>query len=458
MNTILEHRNFYIESYGCQMNISDSEIVISIMNTHGFHFTKNINDADIILINTCAIRDKAEISIRNRLKQFNSLKLKNTKIIIGLLGCMAERLKSKILDQEKLVDIVVGPDAYRDLPNLIQLINNDNRSAVNVLLSKDETYSDIIPVRFSGNGVTAFVSITRGCNNMCTFCIVPFTRGRERSRDPFTILKECKYLFNLGYKEITLLGQNVDSYFWKKAKNMKNNNVNLNNQNVNFAKLLELVAITVPTMRIRFSTSNPHDMSDQVINTIKTYKNICNYIHLPVQSGSTKILKKMNRKYSREEYLLLIDKIRNNIPTCGISYDIIVGFCDENEEDHKKTLSLMEYVKYNFGYMFIYSERPGTLAQRKMVDNVPFLIKKRRLQEVISLQRKHSYYRMKQNIGEIQEILIENNSKKNSEYWYGRNNQNTVVVFPKKNYKIGEFVHVKIENCTSATLIGKGLS
>lgn len=452
--------NFYIESYGCQMNISDSEIVASIMMQYGNNITNDLNKADIIFINTCAIRDKAEKTIQNRLKEFSNIKRKKPNIIICLLGCMSKRIKSKFLEKEKLVDIIAGPDSYRDLPNLIELFKKgDCRSTVNVHLSKDETYADINPFRLQGNGITAFITITRGCDNMCTFCVVPFTRGRERSRDPNSIIKECKYLWSKGYKEVILLGQNVDSYLWYGGGMKKNFNKKKYNKDqvVNFSNLLELVANAVPKMRIRFSTSNPHDMSENVINIINKYYNICNHIHLPVQSGSSRILKKMNRKYSREDYVILIDKIRNIIPKCGISHDMIIGFSGESDADHKDTLSLMEYVKYDFGYMFAYSERSGTIAAKKMLDNVPYEVKKQRLQEVIKLQRQHSYYRMQKNIGEIQEILIDNISKKNPDYLSGRNSQNSVVVFPKEKFKIGDFVNVKIQNCTSATLIGKAI-
>lgn len=453
---------FYIESYGCQMNFSDSEIITSILLENKFSMTNKLEEADLILINTCSIREKAEQTIRTRLQQFNILKNKKSSIMIGLLGCMAERLKIKILEEEKLIDFVVGPDAYRDLPNLIESVKNGRR-AINVILSKDETYADISPVRLSGNGVTAFVTITRGCDNMCTFCIVPFTRGRERSRDPNTILAECKNLWDNGYKEVTLLGQNVDSYFWY-GGGLKKDFYKISNTNikkliiVDFSQLLELVAKTLPGMRIRFSTSNPYDMSEKVLNVIKKYNNICKYIHLPVQSGSTNVLRNMNRKHTREEYCTLIDKIREIIPECTISYDIIVGFCGETEQDHEDTISLMNYVKYDFGYMFSYSMRPGTIAGKKLIDNVPKEIKKKRLQEIIKLQREHSYNRMQRYLGKIENVLIEGTSKKDINHWYGRNSQNTVVVFPKGEYKIGDFVDVKIHHCTSATLIGESIT
>ncbi|XOD69283.1 MAG: tRNA (N6-isopentenyl adenosine(37)-C2)-methylthiotransferase MiaB [Flavobacteriales bacterium AspAUS03] len=453
------HRKLYIESYGCQMNLSDSEIVVSILSNEGFNTTRSLEEADLILVNTCSIREKAEQTVRRRLQQFNALKKKRPSIMIGLLGCMAERLKSKILEEEKLVDLVVGPDAYRDLPHLIQSVE-DGCSAVNVILSKDETYADISPVRFGSNNVRAFVTITRGCDNMCTFCVVPFTRGRERSRDPYIIVEECKNLWIQGYKEVTLLGQNVDSYLWYGGGMKKDFHKASNIQKIiaiHFAQLLELVAKAVPNMRIRFSTSNPYDMSEEVLKTISQYPNICKYIHLPVQSGSTRVLQQMNRKHTREEYLALIDKIRHLIPECVISHDMIAGFCGETEQDHQDTLSLMEYVRYDFGYMFTYSVRPGTPAEKRLVDDVPEVVKKRRLQEIIALQKKHSYYRMQQNLGKVQEVLIEGTSKKNRTHWYGRNLQNAVVVFPKGAHQVGDFVHVKIHHCTSATLIGEAV-
>ena len=454
-------RKMYIESYGCQMNFSDSEIVASILNNDGFSTTKNIEDADLVLVNTCSIREKAEQTVRNRLKLYNAIKRKqNPKMVVGVLGCMAERLKEKFLEEEKLVDIVVGPDAYRDLPNLIDKVE-DGRKAVNVILSKEETYAEISPVRLGGNGITAFVSITRGCDNMCSFCVVPFTRGRERSRDPESIVQECKNLVRDGFKEVTLLGQNVDSYLWyggglkkdfSKATPLQQKTA------VRFSNLLELVAKTHPDIRIRFSTSNPQDMSLAVIHTMAKYDNICNYIHLPVQSGSNNILKKMNRQHTREEYLKLIDNIRKNIPDCGISHDMIAGFPSETELDHEDTLSLMNYVKYDFGFMFAYSERPGTLAAKKIENNISEPTKKRRLQEIIDLQRVHSEYRTKEFIGKTVCVLIEKSSKRSSEFWSGRTSQNSVTVFPKEKYKVGDFVDVKIEEVTSATLIGTAIS
>ncbi len=452
-------RKLYIESYGCQMNFSDSEIVASILAKEGFNTTQNLDDADLVLVNTCSIREKAEQTVRKRLEKFNAVKRTKPNMKVGVLGCMAERLKSKFLEEEKIVDMVVGPDAYKDLPNLIQEID-EGRNAVNVILSKDETYGDVAPVRLNTNGVSAFVSITRGCDNMCTFCVVPFTRGRERSRDPQSILEEVNDLWERGFKEITLLGQNVDSYLWyggglkkdfDKASDMQKAT------SVNFARLLELVAQAQPKMRIRFSTSNPQDMTLDVIEAMAKYENICKYIHLPVQSGSNRILKAMNRLHTREEYFELIDNIRKIIPDCAISQDMITGFPTETEEDHQDTLSLMEYVKYDFGFMFAYSERPGTLAERKMEDDIPEATKKRRLSEIIEVQQKHSHYRTQQHLGKTQEVLIEGTSKKSDAHWMGRNSQNTVAVFPKEHYKVGDFVNVKINECTSATLIGEAV-
>ncbi len=451
-------RKLYIESYGCQMNFSDSEIVASILAKEGFGTTRNVEEADLVLLNTCSIRDKAEQTVRKRLNSFNKLKEERPEMKIGVLGCMAERLKDKFLDEEKLVDLVVGPDAYRDLPNLVEKIDG-GRKAVNVLLSKEETYADVSPVRIDSNGVSAFVSITRGCDNMCTFCVVPFTRGRERSRNPETILAEAKELAARGFKEITLLGQNVDSYLWyggglkkdfEKASDLAKASA------VNFAKLLAMVAEAVPGMRIRFSTSNPQDMTDDVLYAIAKYDNICKYIHLPVQSGSSRVLELMNRGHNREEYFDLIDRIRRIIPDCGISHDMIAGFPTETEEDHQETLSLMQYVRYDFGYMFYYSERPNTYAARKMEDDVPLETKKRRLSEIINLQQEHSLQRNKEHVGKVEEILIEGNSKRSESDWKGRNTQNTMVVFPKSGTeKQGDFVKVKITDCTAATLLGE---
>ncbi len=453
-------RKLYLESYGCAMNFSDSEIVASILTNEGFNTTNNLEDADLVLVNTCSIRDKAEQTVRKRLEKFNAVKKYRPHLKVGVLGCMAERLKSKLLEEEKIVDMVVGPDAYKDLPNLIKEVDA-GRDAVNVILSKDETYGDIAPVRLQSNGVSALVSITRGCDNMCTFCVVPFTRGRERSRDPQSIIEEVNDLAKKGFKEITLLGQNVDSYLWyggglkkdfEKASEMQKATA------VNFSKLLATVAEAQPKMRIRFSTSNPQDMTLDVIHTMAKYENICNHIHLPVQSGSNSILKKMNRLHTIEEYFTLIDNIREILPNCAISQDIISGFPTETEEDHNATLAVLDYVKYNFGYMYLYSERPGTMAARKFEDDIPLATKQRRLAEIIALQREHCSLKTKEHLGAIEEVLIEGTSKKSEEHWMGRNQQNTVVVFPKENYEIGDFVDVKIENCTSATLIGKAIS
>ena len=452
-------RKLYIESYGCAMNFSDSEIVASILSNQGFNTTQNLEEADLVLVNTCSIRDKAEQTVRKRLQTYNAIKKINPNMKVGVLGCMAERLKSKFLEEEKIVDLVVGPDAYKDLPNLIAEVD-EGREAVNVILSKDETYGDISPVRLNSNGVTAFVSITRGCDNMCTFCVVPFTRGRERSRDPQSIIEEVNDLWNKGFKEVTLLGQNVDSYLWyggglkkdfEKASEFQKATA------VNFSNLLELCAKAQPKMRIRFSTSNPQDMTLDVVETMSKFQNICNYIHLPVQSGSNRILKEMNRQHTVEDYKKLIDNIRRIIPDCGISQDMITGFPTETDEDHQDTLNLMKYVKYDFGYMFAYSERPGTLAERKMEDDVPEAVKKSRLSEIVALQQHHSAFRTEQHLGKIEEVLIEKSSKKSDAHWAGRNSQNTMVVFPKEHYKVGEFVNVKITNCTSATLIGEAV-
>ena len=450
-------RKLFIESYGCQMNFSDSEIVASILTKEGFNTTNLLEEADLVLVNTCSIRDKAEQTIRKRLEKYNAVKKINPSMKVGVLGCMAERLKSKFLDEEKIVDLVVGPDAYKDLPNLIKEVD-EGRDAVNVILSKDETYGDISPVRLGGYGVTAFVSITRGCDNMCTFCVVPFTRGRERSRDPQSILKEVHELHENGYKEVTLLGQNVDSYLWYGGglkKDFKNASDIQKATSVNFAQLLSMVAEEQPKMRLRFSTSNPQDMTEDVLHAMAKYPNICNYIHLPVQSGSSRILDLMNRQHTREEYMALIDRIWEIIPDCAISQDIITGFPTETEEDHQDTMSLMEYVKYSFGFMFVYSERPGTLAARKIEDDIPMEVKKRRLTEIVDLQQKHSAYRTKEFLGKTVEVLIEKESKKSNQHWSGRTQQNTVAVFPKEHYKPGDFVLVKINDCTSATLIGE---
>ncbi len=450
-------KKLYIESYGCQMNLNDSEIVASILSEGGYNTTHLLEDADLVLVNTCSIREKAEQTVRKRLEKYNAVKKINPSMKVGVLGCMAERLKAKFLEEEKIVDLVVGPDAYRDLPNLLEEVEA-GRDAVNVILSKEETYADVSPVRLNTNGVSAFVSITRGCDNMCTFCVVPFTRGRERSRDPQSILEEIRTLKNNGYKEITLLGQNVDSYLWYGGglkKDFKKASSIAQATAIDFAQLLDMVAVEFPKIRIRFSTSNPQDMSLEVIKTMAKHPNICKYIHLPVQSGSTSVLKRMNRQHTREEYIELIDAIKKIIPDCALSQDMIAGFCDETEEEHQETLSLMEYVKYDFGFMFAYSERPGTPAAKKMADNIPNNVKKRRLNEIIQLQQKHGLYRMQEFVGKTVEVLIEGSSKKSDLHWKGRNSQNAVVVFPKGNETIGDFVNVYIEDCTSATLIGK---
>ncbi|WP_408046241.1 tRNA (N6-isopentenyl adenosine(37)-C2)-methylthiotransferase MiaB [Tenacibaculum crassostreae] len=450
------NKKLFIESYGCQMNMNDSEIVASILAEQGFNTTQSLEDADLVLVNTCSIREKAETTVRNRLQKYNAVKKVNPTMKVGVLGCMAERLKEKFLEEEKIVDLVVGPDAYRDLPNLIEEVDA-GRDAVNVILSKEETYADVSPVRLNSNGVSAFVSITRGCDNMCTFCVVPFTRGRERSRDPKSIIEEIRSMQEKNFKEITLLGQNVDSYLWYGGglkKDFKKASELAQASAVDFAQLLDMCATEFPKMRFRFSTSNPQDMTLDVIHVMAKHKNICKYIHLPVQSGSNNMLKAMNRQHTREEYMELVDNIYKIIPEMALSQDMIAGFCGETEQDHKDTLDLMEHVKYSFGFMFAYSERPGTLAAKKMEDDVPLETKKRRLQEIIDLQQEHSLYRTKENLGQIQEVLIEGTSKKNPNEWKGRNTQNTVVVFPKENYKMGDFVNVKIEDCTSTTLKG----
>ncbi|PQJ82840.1 tRNA (N6-isopentenyl adenosine(37)-C2)-methylthiotransferase MiaB [Polaribacter glomeratus] len=449
-------KKLFIESYGCQMNMNDSEIVASILAEQGYNTTQFLEEADLVLVNTCSIREKAEDTVRKRLQKYNAVKQINKKMKVGVLGCMAERLKEKFLEEEKIVDLVVGPDAYRDLPNLLAEIEA-GRDAINVILSKDETYGDVSPVRLNSNGVTAFVSITRGCDNMCTFCVVPFTRGRERSRDPKSILEEIQSMVDKNFKEITLLGQNVDSFLWfggglKKDLNKASEMAQATA--VDFAQLLNMCATRFPKTRFRFATSNPQDMSLDVIYTMAKHRNICKYLHLPVQSGSNKMLKAMNRQHTREEYKTLVDNIFKIIPEMSLSQDMIVGFCGETEEDHQDTLELMKYVKYDFGFMFTYSERPGTLAAKKMVDDVPHNVKKRRLKEIIDLQQEHALYRTQQHLGKIEEFLIEGTSKKNPNEWKGRNTQNTVAVFPKDDYKLGDFVMLKVEDCTSATLKG----
>jgi len=444
-------RKLYIESYGCQMNFADSEIVASILLDKGFETTSDYKEADVVFINTCSIRENAEQRVRNRLKEFESAKAKKPGMIVGVLGCMAERLKSKFLEEEKLVDVVVGPDAYRDLPNLIEKVDDGTRS-VNVLLSREETYADISPVRLNTNGITAFISIMRGCDNMCSFCVVPFTRGRERSRDPYSIVKEAQELFNAGYREVTLLGQNVDSYKWS-----PNETENSQGEAVTtFANLLEMVAAVNPLLRIRFSTSHPKDITDEVLHSMAKHENICNYIHLPVQSGNSRVLELMNRTYDRDWYINRIDAIRSIIPTCGISTDVITGFCSETEEEHQDTLSIMDYVKYDYAYMFAYSERPGTLAAKRYEDDIPEEVKKRRLTEVVTKQREHSHYRLKEQVGKTHKVLIEGFSKRSDKDYCGRNDQNAMVVFPvDTRFKIGDYVTVMGLDCTSATLIGK---
>lgn len=444
-------RKLYIESYGCQMNFSDSEIVASILLDKGFETTRDYKEADVVFINTCSIRENAEQRVRNRLKEFESAKAKNPGMVVGVLGCMAERLKSKFLEEEKLVDVVVGPDAYRDLPNLIEQVDEGAR-AVNVLLSREETYADISPVRLNTNGVTAFISIMRGCDNMCSFCVVPFTRGRERSRDPQSIVKEARDLFGAGYREVTLLGQNVDSYKYTAAATDGEEAEPV----VTFAGLLEMVAQVHPLLRVRFSTSHPKDITDEVLHTMSRYENICKYIHLPVQSGNSRVLQLMNRTYDREWYMGRVDAIRSIIPDCGISTDVITGFCSETEEEHQDTLSMMDYVKYDFAYMFAYSERPGTLAAKRYADDVPEEVKKRRLTEVVDRQREHSLERLQTYVGKVHKVLIEGLSKRSDKDYSGRNDQNSMVVFPvDERYKVGDYVNVYAERCTSATLIGK---
>jgi len=451
-------RKLYIESYGCQMNFSDSEIVASILQQDGFDTTSDISQADVVFLNTCSIREKAEQTVRNRLVHINGLKKQRPELLVGVLGCMAERLKSKFLEEEKIVDLVAGPDAYRDLPKLIAQVD-EGEKAVNTFLSREETYADISPVRLNSNGVTAFISIMRGCDNMCTFCVVPFTRGRERSRDPQSILAEAKDLFDKGYREVTLLGQNVDSYKWSEEENNKSwiekKGVS---EVIHFANLLEMVANVHPDLRIRFSTSHPKDITDDVLHTMAKYENICNYIHLPVQSGNSRILELMNRGYSREWYLNKISHIREILGNdCGISSDMITGFCTETEEEHQDTLTLMDLVEYDFSYMFFYSERPGTLAAKKFRDDISVEIKKRRLQEIIDKQTAHSLKRNKQDVGKVHRILIEGFSKRSKDFVQGRNTANKVVVFPKENFQKGQYVNVLVESCTGATLMGKAI-
>jgi tRNA-2-methylthio-N6-dimethylallyladenosine synthase len=439
-------RQYYIESYGCQMNFSDSEIVASILAQEGLSSTKDISSADFVFLNTCSIREKAEDTVRNRLKEIQAYKKKNQNLKVGVLGCMAERLKSKFLEEEKLVDLVVGPDAYRDLPSLLDQVDSGEKG-VNVYLSREETYADISPLRLDSNGVCAFISIMRGCDNMCSFCVVPFTRGRERSRDLYSIVAEAKDLFQQGFREVTLLGQNVDSYKWTNPES---------NELIDFSMLLEQVALVNPDLRIRFSTSHPKDITDEVLHVIAKYDNICNYIHLPVQSGNSRILKLMNRTYDRDWYLNRVDAIYKIIPDCAISSDMIAGFCSESDEEHQDTLSIMEYANYSYAYMFAYSERPGTLAAKKLKDDIPEEIKKQRLSEIIRLQRQLSYMHNLKDVGQTYKVLVEGNSKKSEDEFKGRNSQNKMIIFPKNNMlKAGDYVNVKIISASSATLTGQ---
>lgn len=451
-------KKLYIESYGCQMNFSDSEIVASIMKENGYDTTSDFEKADVIFLNTCSIREKAEQTVRKRLSQFNHIKKENPDLTIGVLGCMAERLKENLLSEEKIVDVVVGPDAYRDLPNLVA-VAEEGQKAVNTFLSREETYADIAPVRLNSNGVTAFISIMRGCDNMCSFCVVPFTRGRERSRDPHSIVAEAKDLFEKGYREVTLLGQNVDSYKWSPEENNKarlNKKEEEVSQVVSFAHLLEMVAQVSPYLRVRFSTSHPKDITDEVLHTMKKYDNICKYIHLPVQSGNSRVLELMNRTYDREWYLDRVRAIREILgEECGISSDMIAGFCTETEEEHQDTLSLMDIVQYDFSYMFYYSERPGTLAAKKFEDDIPLEIKKRRLAEIIEKQSLLSNERNKLDLGKEQLILIEGTAKKSDQQLKGRNSANKVVIIPAGKAKKGDYVNVKITDCSPATLFGE---
>jgi tRNA-2-methylthio-N6-dimethylallyladenosine synthase len=450
-------RKLYLESYGCAMNFSDSEIIASILIKNGFITTSDETEADVIFLNTCAIRENAELRVRQRLQDLKKRKRSNPDLIIGVLGCMAERLKSKLLEEEKLVDLIAGPDAYRDLPQLLERAGSGQK-AVNVLLSREETYGEISPVRLGSNGVNAFISITRGCDNMCSFCVVPFTRGRERSRDPQSIVKEAQELFENGYREVTLLGQNVDSYRWGGVGIKKEVMAASPEQIVSFANLLELVANVSPLLRVRFSTSNPRDMTDDVLYVIAKHENICKYVHLPVQSGSSAVLERMNRGYTREMYMERIESIRRIIPGCAISTDIISGFCGETDDDHGETLSLMEWAEYDFAYMFKYSERPGTYAEREYEDDIPEKIKSQRLAEIVAMQQKLSRARTLKQVGKIHRVLVEGPSKKSPEFFMGRNSGNTVVVFPKENYQPGDYADIYAETCTPATLIGKAIS
>jgi tRNA-2-methylthio-N6-dimethylallyladenosine synthase len=448
-------KKLYLESYGCQMNFSDSEVVASILAQDGYETTRNMDEADVILLNTCSIRENAEQRVRNRLTEFKIKKENNPELVVGVLGCMAERLKKNLLEEEKLVDLVAGPDAYRDLPNLIEEVGTGQK-AVNVLLSRDETYADISPVRLDQGGIAAFVTIMRGCDNMCSFCVVPFTRGRERSRDPHTIVEECKDLFDRGYREVTLLGQNVDSYRWNLSS--KGEVKNPDQPTTNFAQLMEMVALVSPDLRVRFSTSHPKDMTDDVLEIMAKYENICPYIHLPVQSGNTDVLYRMNRGYSREWYMERINAIHRIVPDCAISTDVITGFCGETEEEHQGTLSLMDFVEYDFAYMFKYSERPKTLAERRFEDDIPEEVKGRRLNEIIEKQLAHSLKSNQKQIGTIQKVLIEGTSKRSEEHLCGRTGRNSMVVFPKETYQKAQYVMVRIDSCTSATLKGEVVS
>ncbi len=448
-------KKLYLESYGCQMNFSDSEVVASILAQDGYETTRNMDEADVILLNTCSIRENAEQRVRNRLTEFKIKKENNPELVVGVLGCMAERLKKNLLEEEKLVDLVAGPDAYRDLPNLIEEVGTGQK-AVNVLLSRDETYADISPVRLDQGGIAAFVTIMRGCDNMCSFCVVPFTRGRERSRDPQTIVEECKDLFSRGYREVTLLGQNVDSYRWNLSS--KGEVKNAEEPTTNFAQLMEMVALVSPLLRVRFSTSHPKDMTDDVLEIMAKYENICPYIHLPVQSGNTDVLYRMNRGYSREWYMERINAIHRIVPNCAISTDVITGFCGETEEEHQETLSLMDFVEYDFAYMFKYSERPKTLAERRFEDDIPEDVKGRRLNEIIEKQLAHSLKSNQKQIGTVQKVLIEGNSKRSEEHLCGRTGRNSMVVFPKESYEKAQYVMVRIDSCTSATLMGEVVS
>ena len=451
-------KKLFIQSYGCAMNFSDSEIVASVLKKEGYSLCDQIENSDLVLINTCSIREKAENTVRKRLETINVHKKNKPNMVVGILGCMAERLKDKLLNEEKIVDIVAGPDAYRELPNLVKNVIYKNEKSVNTILSLEETYENIEPVRINSNGITAFISIMRGCDNMCSFCVVPYTRGRERSRNPHSIINEAKDLFNKGYREITLLGQNVDSFKWSPTNN---NKIKLEKQSENkdivyFSDLLEMTANISPDLRIRFSTSHPKDITNDVLSVIKKYDNICNYIHLPAQSGNSRILNKMNRTYDRTWYLNKINDIRSIVGnSCGISSDFITGFCSESESEHLDTLSLMDNVIYDYSYMFYYSERPGTLAHRKYKDDIPLKTKKRRLDEIVKKQNIHSFKRNELTIDEQYKILVEGVSKKSDKFLRGRTSENKMVIFPQKDNTIGKYVDVKIKECNSATLFGE---